>query len=254
MFIIQVTMSNTVLYTDLSAYYDLMCGDINYQQQSAFVHRINTLLGNQGKNYLDMACGTGPHVKHFLGFGYKAQGLDINQPMLDIAQKRCPSAHFTQQDMASFRFDESFDLISCFLYSMHYNANIERLQQCIASVYAALNTGGVFCFNAVDKNAIDNSDGVRNAIEHEGSQFVFQSGWHYGGSGDKQELRLRIEKTCTGQTQSWQDTHQMVAISFEHLQMLLSPYFEVHVFEHDYEKIVPWNTTSGNAIFVCVKQ
>ncbi|MGL5486450.1 MAG: SAM-dependent methyltransferase, partial [Shewanella sp.] len=26
-----------------------------------------------------------------------------------------------------------------------------------------------------------------------------------------------------------------------------------HIFEHDYEKIVPWDLSSGNALFVCVK-
>jgi hypothetical protein len=45
----------------------------------------------------------------------------------------------------------------------------------------------------------------------------------------------------------------MVAVSFTDLSELLRPYFEVHVLEHDYEKILPWNGTSGNAIFACVK-
>jgi len=45
----------------------------------------------------------------------------------------------------------------------------------------------------------------------------------------------------------------MVAVGFGELIGLLEPYFEVHVLEHDYEKIVPWDEVSGNAIFVCVK-
>ncbi|SUI81977.1 Uncharacterised protein [Shewanella baltica] len=53
--------------------------------------------------------------------------------------------------------------------------------------------------------------------------------------------------------EQWQDQHAMVATSFTELQELLAPYFEVHVFEHDYERIVPWDLASGNALFVCVK-
>lgn len=45
----------------------------------------------------------------------------------------------------------------------------------------------------------------------------------------------------------------MVAFSFDELKSVLTPYFEVHTFEHDYEKIVPLNQASGNAIFVCIK-
>jgi hypothetical protein len=42
--------------------------------------------------------------------------------------------------------------ITCFLYSIHYSDTIERLKACIAAVHNALAVGGVFCFNAVDKN------------------------------------------------------------------------------------------------------
>lgn len=247
-------MSSNALYTDLSAYYDLMCADINYREQSEYVRRLHRLLGNGGSRYLDLGCGTGPHVRHFIDFAYQASGLDIHQPMLDIARQRCPEAVFFQGDMGSFTVAEPFDLVSIFLYSIHYNQGIEQLQQCIASVHAALAPGGVFCFNAVDKNFIDNTDGVRHAVVHEGNQLVFQSGWSYPGSGDRQELLARIEKHTDGQTEVWQDRHAMVAVSFAQLQEFLAPLFEVQVFEHDYSCITPWAGQSGNALFVCVKQ
>lgn len=246
-------MSSTALYTDLSSYYDLMCADIDYQEQSAYIFRMHQLFGNQGGRYLDLACGTGPHIRHFIDFGYQASGLDINQPMLDLAQQRCPEAQFTLQDMSDIKVAEPLDLITCFLYSIHYNRDIDKLKQCIASVHAALRPGGVFCFNAVDKNTIDNRDGIKRMLEHNSSQFMFQSGWYYCGQGDRQLLRLRVEKTTEHQTESWQDQHQMVAVSFQSLQEFLQPYFAVHIFEHTYDRIVPWDKASGNAIFVAVK-
>jgi ubiquinone/menaquinone biosynthesis C-methylase UbiE len=246
-------MSSNALYTDLSSYYDLMCADINYYQQSDYVRRLHHIFGNQGKKYLDLACGTGPHVKHFIDFGYTTSGLDINKPMLDIAQARCPEANFILQDMSSFKPAEPLDLISCFLYSIHYNASLSKLQKCIASAYAALTPGGIFCFNAVDKNAIDNRAGIKHSLAHQNSFFSFQSSWHYSGQGDMQTLQLSIEKTTGAQTESWQDQHPMVAISFQQLRELLQCYFEIHIFEHDFEKIVPWGNASGNAIFVAIK-
>lgn len=247
-------MSSNALYTDLSAYYDLMCADIDYQAQSHSVRRLHQLFGNQGRNHLDLACGTGPHVRHFLDFGYRSAGLDINPPMLDIAQQRCPEAHFSCQDMAGFQAGQPLDLITCFLYSIHYNADLARLRACLASVHAALAEGGMFCFNAVDKSKIDNTSFVRHSVEHQGSRFAFGSGWYYGGEGEQQALRLSIEKTTAGVTQAWQDEHAMVALDFTELQALLEPYFEVQLFEHDYQKITPWAGTSGNALLVCVKR
>ncbi|MBD9481360.1 class I SAM-dependent methyltransferase [Pseudomonas sp. PDM14] len=247
-------MSSNALYTDLSAYYDLMCADIDYPAQSHSVRRLHQLFGTAGRNHLDLACGTGPHVRHFIDYGYSSAGLDINQPMLDIAQQRCPEASFTRQDMADFSVAEPQDLITCFLYSIHYNPGIAQLTQCLANVHAALAQGGVFCFNAVDKHKIDNASFVRHTAEHDGSHFAFGSGWYYPGEGERQALRLSIEKTTNGQIQAWNDEHTMVALSFAELQALLAPYFEVQVFEHDYEKITPWGGVSGNGLFVCVKR
>lgn len=246
-------MSSTALYTDLSGYYDLMCADINYQEQSAYVRRLHDLLGNQGKNYLDLACGTGPHLRHFIDFGYTANGVDINQPMLDIAQTRCPEAQFMQQDMSQLNMAEQMDLISCFLYSIHYNQNIATLMNCISSVHSALKPGGMFCFNAVDKSTIDNRDGIKRHLSHDQSDFSFQSNWYYSGAGEQQQLHLSIEKTTNGVTENWRDQHTMVAITFQQLQQLLEPYFEVHIFAHDYQKITPWDKAAGNAFFVAIK-
>ena len=145
-------MSANALYTDLSGYYDLMCAGIDYQAQSHAVHRLQQIFGNAGTTHLDLACGTGPHVRYFIDLGYQSSGLDINQPMLDIAAARCPEAQFSLQDMSAFSIAEPVDLITCFLYSIHYNADLAKLKACIASVHRGLKADGVFCFNVVDKN------------------------------------------------------------------------------------------------------
>lgn len=247
-------MSANALYTDLSGYYDLMCVDINYQAQSNAIRRLHQIFGNGGNNHLDLACGTGPHVRHFIDFGFNSSGLDINQPMLDIAVTRCPEAQFTLQDMGDFKVEAPQDLITCFLYSIHYNDGIDKLKACIASACRALKMGGVFYFNAVDKHKIDNALSVKHTAKQADDTFTFRSGWHFSGQGEQQSLRLSIEKTNAEETLVWNDEHPMVAVSFAELITLLEPYFEVHIFEHTYDKIIPWDITSGNAIFVCVKK
>ncbi len=246
-------MSENALYTDLSAYYDLMCADINYQSQSEGVRRIHQVFGNQGMSHLDLACGTGPHLRHFLEYGYQCQGLDLNQPMLDQAQMRCPEAQFTLQNMCEFEIDETVDLVTCFLYSVHYSGDLAPLDSCFAAVAKALKSGGVFCFNAVDKDHIDNSLSVSHSAMSQGSQFDFSSSWYYQGHGNQQALRLSIRKTTGDKVEYWHDSHPMVAVSFAQLQAILAPYFQVTVLEHDYDTLQPWNETSGNALFVCVK-
>lgn len=246
-------MSTNALYTDLSGYYDLMCADINYPAQSNSIRRLHQIFGNGGTQHLDLGCGTGPHVRHFIDFGYQSSGLDINQPMLDLAKLRCPEAEFVLQDMSDFTVAKPLDLITCFLYSIHYNADLKKLTECFASVHKALKVGGVFYFNSVDKNKIDNTLLAKHTAQQEGARFNFSSGWNYVGQGERQSLNVSIEKVTAAETQIWHDQHPMVAVSFDELSAILKPYFEVHVFEHDYEKILPWDKASGNAIFTCVK-
>ncbi|PMH86245.1 class I SAM-dependent DNA methyltransferase [Vibrio splendidus] len=247
------TISSNALYTDLSGYYDLMCVDIDYQAQSNCVRRLHQIFGNGGKTHLDLACGTSPHVRHFIDFGYQSNGLDLNAPMLDIAQVRCPEANFSVQNMSSFEVAEPLDLITCFLYSIHYNDGFEKLKECVESVHRALKPEGIFCFNVVDKDKISNDLFVRHTTNLEQDDFTFSSGWYYSGKGDKQALKLSIEKTTAGETQVWNDEHPMVAFSFKELIEILKPYFEVNIFEHDYDKLLPWDTKSGNALIACVK-
>lgn len=246
-------MTSNAIYTDLSGYYDLMCADIDYRAQSHCIHRLQQLLGNGGRRHLDLACGTGPHVRHLLDVGYQCSGLDINQPMLDLALTRCPEAQFSLQDMCDFSLSDPVDLVTCFLYSIHYSAGLERLKGCIASVHNALATGGLFCFNAVDKHRIDNDSYMSHSVRNAEGQFNFSSGWHYSGEGEQQSLKLRIERTVANVSQIWRDQHPMVAVSFNELLALLTPYFEVQVLEHDYQTLSPWDGASGNALFACVK-
>lgn len=247
-------MSHNAIYTDLSGYYDLMYADIDYQAQGQFAQRIHQLFGNGGKRHLDLACGTGPHVRHFLDAGFQSSGLDINQPMLDLAQQRCPEATLSLQDMCGFQVDQPLDLVTCFLYSIHYSGSIERLRACLDSVHAALADGGVFCFNAVDKRRIDNRAWVSHNAGHVDGLLSFSSGWYYSGEGASQLLKLRVERMGSDGRQVWSDEHPMVAVCFAELQELLQPGFEVQVLEHDYERILPWDQASGNALFACVKR
>ena len=250
--------SSNALYTDLSGYYDLMCADIDYRTQSQSALRLHQFFGGDGRSHLDLACGTGPHIEHFLAAGFDCTGLDLNQPMLDLAKQRCPTAQFLQQNICDFQLEQPVDIITCFLYSLHYAGDTQGLIACIRQVLAALKPGGLFCFNAVDKDLIDNHAKVRHSTRQMTTcgqnDFIFESGWFYPGQGDKQSLNLSIAKTSQGVTQQWQDQHPMVAVNFAQLRALLEPAFEVILLEHDYEKIVPWDEKSGNALVVCIKR
>ncbi len=208
-------MTDNRIYSDLSAYYDLMCSGIDYQEQSDAVFRIHKLFGAGGLTYLDLACGSGPHLQWFLHYGYQATGLDLNPAMLVLAQNRCATAHFSQQNMANYQFPQKFDLITCFLYSIHYCYPIPQFFAAFKNTYDALNDGGVFCFDMVIKDTIANDQGTHYQLLQGAVKFHFQSRWYYPGKGDKLDLFLAITRTEDGRIEISQDQHTMLAMDMK---------------------------------------
>lgn len=250
-------MPSSTLYSDLSHYYNLMCCDIDYREQCDFSHRLFHLLTMAATTpirSLDLACGTGPHVEHFLSLGYNASGLDINAPMLTLAQARCPTATFVLQDMCNFVAPEPLSLITCFLYSMHYNYPAGNFWQTLQQAYNALETGGLFIFDMVDRDYIANDSGYTHHLHNSEGDFSFQSRWYDKKADDKLDLLITITKQNRGIKEQWQDQHTMLALNTEHvITKLQSIGFEVTVFERDYSRLKLWQKNVGNVILACIK-
>ncbi|PCK08695.1 MAG: SAM-dependent methyltransferase [Alteromonadaceae bacterium] len=247
-------MTDEVLYTDLTKYYELMCSGINYQEQCEYAQRLHQLFGIGGDEYLDLACGHGPHLKYFAKYGYRATGLDANQQMLDRAAESGIDVEFSCQDMSCFSFDRPFNLITCFLYSILYAYPQRQFENTLKSVYQALKPGGVFCFDAVDKNQVANDEGFSHQLQDGDDKLLFQSRWQYSGSGERLDLHIDIAREAGEEINRWQDKHSMLAIDIPTIKHLLEALgFEVHIMERDFSKIVEWQGENGNVFFVCVK-
>lgn len=156
--------------------------------------------------------------------------------------------------MSDLEITKSFDFISCFLYSIHYCASITKLQQTFQRVYHALAPGGLFCFDAVDKDSIANDQGhCHNSILYN-SRLSFQTRWHYKGSGDLLTLYIDIQETRDGQPRTHAEHHTMTAVKVADIrQMLQMIGFDVVVLEHDFTRLAAWQGVNGNVVFCAVK-
>ncbi len=243
------------LYADLSRYYDQFCADIDYVSQCNFANRAFLLfVDSPTRNYLDLACGTGQHMQQMQAHGYTTTGLDNSAAMLAQAAVRCPTATLQLCDLAEFTQESSFDLITCFLYSIHYSHPTSALQQTLQRAWTALKPGGLLLFNAVDARGIRNDEGVSTTLPDEEANLHFQSAWHYRGDGDVLDLHLRIARQSATDLQQWHDHHTMTALTFPQLQHMLAQCgFVVEMLEHDYSVLRPWDGYSHNVIVAACK-
>jgi trans-aconitate methyltransferase len=250
-------MSNTnQLYVDLSTYYDHFCRHIDYVDQCAFANRVYELFNESNLHqYLDLACGTGQHLKFMQGYGFEVSGLDNSLEMLDQAQIRCPNAKLVPCDLAEFENKAEFDLITCFLYSMHYSHPITSFTQTLNRTYEALASGGIFVFDMVDKFGIRNITDMIDKVDNKEEELSFNSRWYYRGEGEVLDLFLDIQRKTEKGVQDWNDHHTMTAVEITQVKnWMIEIGFQVTLLERDFQTIMEWGGESANVIVIGLKR
>lgn len=132
-------------YNELASLYDFICTPENRKRDVAVLKKIiRRHLKSQGKELLDVACGTGLEDK-YLNESFDVTGLDLNSAVLRIARRRNPKITYLQGDMRTFRLDQSFDVITCF-DAMCYLQNYRELRQTLNNFHRHLKPGGLLIF------------------------------------------------------------------------------------------------------------
>ncbi|MFC8870966.1 class I SAM-dependent DNA methyltransferase [Streptomyces sp. NPDC057148] len=92
---------------------------------------------------LDVACGTGGHLGPFTGLIGHAEGIDLSEPMLEIARTDLPGIPLHTGDMRSFDLGSTFDAVTCLFASIGYVGSLDELGQALACFARHVVPGGV---------------------------------------------------------------------------------------------------------------
>lgn len=131
------------IYNELALYYDLVYEGKDYKTESEKVHAIiQKYKLSKGKDLLDVACGTGNHIK-YLKYWYKITGLDISRGMLQIAKKKYPKLKFYHSDMSTFKLKKRFDIITCLFSAIAHVQDYPTLKKTIKNMSEHLIEGGI---------------------------------------------------------------------------------------------------------------
>jgi len=136
-------MKRQILYYELAEYYDLIYSFKNYRKEA---NRIKALISKHKKSHgnelLDVACGTGHHLK-YLRDRYSCTGVDVSEELLDIAKKNVKGVAFERADMTKLKLGQKFDVITCLFSSIGYVKTYSKLKTTIQSFARHLKTEGV---------------------------------------------------------------------------------------------------------------
>jgi len=132
-----------MLYCDLAQYYDLLYSQKDYAGEAIKLKKlVAKYKQSQGNELLDVACGTGHHIKH-LKDQFQCIGIDISQAILNVAKRNVPNAKFLTADMTTINLGKTFDVITCLFSSIGYVKTVPKLRKTIHNFARHLKTGGI---------------------------------------------------------------------------------------------------------------
>ncbi len=100
------------------------------------------------RSILDIACGTGIHLREFARRGYEVLGLDKSKEMVDFVTRRFAAEGLDvkciRSPMNKFKLDKKYGAAICMLDSFRYLLSDEDALKHLGSVAAALEDGGLY--------------------------------------------------------------------------------------------------------------
>lgn len=131
------------MYKEFADIYDLIYSYKDYKKEVKKVKKlIKKYKSTDGNELLDVACGTGEHLKYFKD-SFICTGVDINEGILNVAKNKVKGATFKQADMINFDLNKKFDVILSLFSSIGYVKTYANLEKTIVNFANHLKQGGV---------------------------------------------------------------------------------------------------------------
>lgn len=173
-----------VLYQDIAKYYDKIFYWKDYKKEVDFIESFFRKYNLDGKEILDVACGTGSHANEFGKRGYDVTCLDLSEKMLKLAKKKIKNTKFYKADMKNFNLNQRFDAITCLFGSINYNLSSKELESTLGNFYNHLKTKGVCIFDVwLTKESFRNNKTLDGYSDSQLKIARFMNSFIYGNKG-----------------------------------------------------------------------
>lgn len=142
------------MYKHFSKIYDNFMQYADYGKWKEQIEELIALGDPPGKQLLELGCGTGELLQLFYK-DYNCHGMDISEHMLKVAQAKMEKNRikiplFTG-DMVDFDTGERYDILLAIFDTVNHIVDMIDLKKHFRSVFSNLNPGGIYIFDVVDR-------------------------------------------------------------------------------------------------------
>jgi SAM-dependent methyltransferase len=133
-----------IMYTE-AALYDLIYTQmVDHNAETEKVVELVRRARPNCRTLLDVACGTGEHVR-LLGevYGFEVDGLDLSPEMIARARAKYPRGRFDIADMTDFHLGRCYDGVLCMFGSIGHALTLPGLRKTLACMRDHVAPGGL---------------------------------------------------------------------------------------------------------------
>ncbi|MGW3960890.1 class I SAM-dependent DNA methyltransferase [Amycolatopsis sp. NPDC005003] len=133
------------MFDKLAAVYDLIyrARGKDYHAEALAVADLVRTRHPGATSLLDVASGTGEHLRTLREHFADVEGLELSPSMLAITKEKLPDVLVHALDMRDFTLDRRFDAVTCLFGSIGYMRTTAELTATIGRMAAHLHPGGV---------------------------------------------------------------------------------------------------------------
>ena len=140
------------VFSASAEYYDLVYGKKDYRGETDRLRELFRRFVPHGRTILDIACGTGEHLRLLPEYG--VAGIDLEPAFVRIANEKRPDGNFQVANMQLFDLGSKFDILICLFSAIGYLLTPEAILSALGCFKAHLAPGGaIFIEPFFERNA-----------------------------------------------------------------------------------------------------
>jgi SAM-dependent methyltransferase len=129
------------MYTRSARFYDLIYSWKEYRKEAEYLLELIRERLPAAKSMLDVACGTGEHLRFFEQF--ERTGIDLDPQLLAVARNKLPTVELVEADMTAFSLGRQFDVVVCLFSAIGYAVTIAKLNAAVLCMAEHVASGGL---------------------------------------------------------------------------------------------------------------
>jgi SAM-dependent methyltransferase len=209
------------IFENYAHYYDLLYQDKDYVGEVNFILKMLRFHAQNASEILELGCGTGAHAVLLAKQGYKIQGIDFSEEMIQRANHRLqqlPSeiingVRFTLGDIQNTRLNQKYDIALSLFHVFSYQINNNDLLTALATVKEHLQPGGIFIFDVWYGPAVLSDRPTARIKRAENEQIkitrIAEPTLYPNENLVEINYQVFIENKRKGTTDEFQETHRM---------------------------------------------